>query len=77
MSGMARHNGDMIFRNEGENSFTLEDGRKTIEHGGCDWKEDPSDIIESLTAKLKSGQELVEISDGSDALFFGIVDQLT
>lgn len=57
--------------------LTLADGRKVIEYDGCDWKENPGRLIVKLTKKLtKLGadtHELLEIADGSDTLWYGIV----
>jgi hypothetical protein len=57
--------------------FFLSDGRKVIEYDGCDWKENPGDILVKLAKRLvKLGtddHELLEIADGSDTLWYGIV----
>ncbi len=58
---------------DAEPQLVLEDGRVCIEYDGCDWKENPSQTIIELSKRVKKGQELVEISDGSDTLWFGIV----
>lgn len=53
--------------------FLLEDGRKTIHFDGCDWKENPFLTLLRLEKLVKKGQEIVEIADGSDTIWFGIV----
>jgi hypothetical protein len=60
--------------------LTLTDGRTTVELDGCDWKDNPVDILVRLTARLRElGEdryELVEIADGSDTLWYGIVPRV-
>lgn len=60
-----------------DDQLTLDDGRGTVDLDGCDWKENPTEVLVRLTAKLKQlGEdkyELVQIDDGSDTLWYGIV----
>lgn len=70
--------GEFKFDEEGEEmlGFFLDDGREVVEYDGCDWKENPGDILVGLAkklARLGDNFELVEIFDGSDTLWYGIV----
>ncbi len=58
---------------DAEPQLVLEDGRVCIEYDGCDHADSPLRALNRLTKLVKKGQELVEISDGSDTLWFGIV----
>ncbi len=76
---MILHEADWVFEEEDgieePQYMLLSDGRKTVEADGCDWKENPATPILRLTKLLKKypDHEIVEISDGSDTLWYGIV----
>jgi hypothetical protein len=69
--------GDWVGENEDDmGELVLKDGRKVIDFEGCDWKENPAKILTKLArklAKLGDTYDIVEIADGSDTLWFGIV----
>jgi hypothetical protein len=54
-------------------AFVMKDGTLIDEFDGCDWKENPAKNLIKLTRKLKKGDELVEMADGSDMLWYGIL----
>ena len=75
---------DMIFLKRGkevdpdvvmnaEPAFKMEDGTIITEFDGCDWKENPANAIVKLTKKAKKSDEIVELEDGSDTLWYGIL----
>ncbi len=53
--------------------FRLEDGSIITEFSGCDHREDPTPIFVALAKMLRDNDQIVEIFDGSDALWFGII----
>lgn len=67
--------GDVAF-NEDETEqvgFRLSDGTLVTEYDGVDHKDNPARVLMKLTKKLKWDDELVEIADGSDTLWYGII----
>lgn len=54
-------------------AFKTEDGVVIKEFDGCDWKENPADLIVKLAKKVRKGDEIVELADGSDTLWYGIL----
>lgn len=79
---MILHEAEWIFEEidgiEEPLGMVLSDGRKTVEYDGCDWKESPRKALNRLTKLLKKypNHEIVEIADGSDTLWFGIVKEV-
>ena len=71
--------GDWIFNEDDdtdEGKLVLSDGREVLHCDGCDWKENPGEILVKLArklAKLGDQYDIVEIADGSDTLWYGIV----
>lgn len=75
---MRRVSGDWDFDACDEGKLVLDNGSELVEYDGCDWKDNPTNILVKLTTKLnelgEDKHELVEISDGSDTLWFGIIN---
>ena len=85
---MRRVDGEYKFEEiKDENGYSYEDvvgffvGNYELPEGdydGCDWKENPAKILVKLTKRLmkvysEKTHEIVEISDGSDTLWYGII----
>lgn len=58
-------------------AFLLEDGRRTRMFDGCDHRENPIKVLNKLIKHVKKGEELVELFDGSDTIWYGIVAKRT
>lgn len=65
---------DVLFDDDGNHvGFKTEDGIRVTEFDGVDHKDNPVDVLTKLTNMLKDGDELVEMADGSDTLWYGIL----
>ena len=78
---MRRVDGGYKFDKHGEELLGFFVGKNEIIHpdfDGCDWKENPAKIVNKLTKRIckkysHDTHELVEVSDGSDALWYAII----
>jgi hypothetical protein len=53
--------------------FRTKDGTLIVDYGGVDHRDNPTEVLNMLTNMLKEGDELVEMADGSDTIWYGIL----